>query len=92
MPDFTEELMHLNQLNAHELSEEFLRCCGSPGWVNEMMKLRPFPSAEAVFEQGNQIWWNLPREEWLNAFAAHPKIGNIIGIPLVSFSILMYCY
>lgn len=85
MSEYQQELSLLNQFPENKLYEEFFKCCGSPGWVREMLKLRPFGTAEQLFDKANQVWWNLPKEEWMNAFAAHPKIGlHSISIPFTS--------
>jgi OHCU decarboxylase len=74
--DFRQELICLNEYQDSKAYEDFLRCCGSTQWAREMTQRRPFRSVESLFESGNQVWWNLPREEWLAGFAAHPKIGD----------------
>ena len=70
--------MTLAELNALEPSiacEAFLRCCGSPRWASAMTAARPFAGAEELQWQGANIWASLERQDWLEAFAAHPKIG-----------------
>ena len=41
-----------------------------------MARLRPFDSEAALFEAAERIWWGLAPADWLEAFAAHPKIGD----------------
>lgn len=41
-----------------------------------MLALRPFERDRAVFEAAERLWWSLPEEEWLAAFAAHPRLGE----------------
>lgn len=70
---------HLAMLNAmpEELAEAALRaCCGSAIWARRMTDARPFESVQAVQAEAERIWWDLTREDWLQAFAAHPKIGE----------------
>lgn len=31
---------------------------------------------EDIFAAAGRIWWSLEREDWLEAFGAHPKIGE----------------
>jgi len=40
-----------------------------------MTEMRPFADSTALVKQANRIWQNLEPENWLEAFAAHPKIG-----------------
>lgn len=69
--------LHINRLTAHEAGEAFNRCCGSKEWVTRMLAKRPFPSIEKIFETANEIWWQLDRKDWLEAFSHHPKIGDL---------------
>jgi 2-oxo-4-hydroxy-4-carboxy-5-ureidoimidazoline decarboxylase len=54
----------------------FQRCCGSRRWAERMARLRPFDSDAAVLESAERTWWGLDRDDWLEAFAAHPRIGD----------------
>ena len=40
-----------------------------------MTEARPFANVDAVLNRAEQIWLNLESDDWLEAFAAHPKIG-----------------
>jgi len=71
--------MHLdafNALDAESASAELRRCCGSTRWVESMTRARPFPSAEAMADIGDAVWMSLGSADWLEAFAAHPRIGE----------------
>jgi 2-oxo-4-hydroxy-4-carboxy-5-ureidoimidazoline decarboxylase len=67
----------LNAMIEAEATEALRRCCASPAWVGQMLARRPFDSDAAVVRAAGEIWWSLDRSEWLAAFAAHPKIGDI---------------
>lgn len=41
-----------------------------------MLSQRPFRDRDDVFDSAERIWWDLTREDWLEAFAAHPRIGR----------------
>lgn len=41
-----------------------------------MAEARPFPMLEALFQKAEYIWFSLAPGDWLDAFAAHPKIGS----------------
>jgi allantoicase len=58
---------------------KFLQCCHSERWAREMTLARPFPSWNGVEETAASIWKRSTREEILEAFAAHPKIGDHKG-------------
>jgi OHCU decarboxylase len=66
----------INSLSEAEAKSAFLQCCGSPQWAEQMAKSRHFTTEASLFSYAERIWRNLSREEWLEAFAAHPKIGD----------------
>lgn len=41
-----------------------------------MTEARPFPSLEQLEAHADNIWKSCSREDWLEAFAAHPRIGE----------------
>ena len=74
--------MPLDQLNA--LSDdaavaELLRCCGSTRWARMMASARPFATANDMFAVADRIWLSLGPDDWLDAFRAHPRIGESGG-------------
>lgn len=66
----------LSLLPLDDLRSEFLRCCGSSGWVDGMVAKLPFTAKDTLFEEATTVWWNLPPSEWHMAFSAHPQIGR----------------
>jgi len=68
-------LEDLNTLDEDSAARQFLRCCGSSRWARLMAAARPFPSARAMALVADATWSALDHEDWLEAFAAHPKIG-----------------
>jgi OHCU decarboxylase len=43
---------------------------------------RPFPDIETLLGHADRVWWSLSEGDWLEAFAAHPRIGD----PAAGFS------
>ena len=41
-----------------------------------MADARPFAGADDLAARADSIWWSLSEEDWLEAFRAHPKIGE----------------
>lgn len=41
-----------------------------------MLSQRPFRDRDDVFDSAERIWWDLEPADWLEAFAAHPRIGQ----------------
>ncbi len=66
----------INQLDDDQARAAFLRCCGSRLWAETMTARRPFEDATALLRQGERTWWSLREDAWLEAFAAHPPIGD----------------
>jgi allantoicase len=55
---------------------ELLACCGSREWASRMKERQPFDSAEQMLESADRVWWELSPQDWLEAFASHPRIGE----------------
>jgi 2-oxo-4-hydroxy-4-carboxy-5-ureidoimidazoline decarboxylase len=70
------QLANLNKLDDAVAASVLLRCCGSARWASAMVAARPFADAEALTTAADNIWRNLDAVDWLEAFAAHPKIGS----------------
>ena len=68
-------LEELNNAPQETANSAFLSCCGSRRWANKMAEARPFADVSALLDQAEEIWQNLDAQDWLEAFAAHPKIG-----------------
>jgi OHCU decarboxylase len=69
-------LSRLNSLPLAEARAEFLKCCGSTRWAEEVAARRPYASADGLEETAERVWWELSSADWLEAFRAHPKIGE----------------
>jgi OHCU decarboxylase len=69
-------LQQLNALAPEQAEAEFLKCCGSRAWANALSGARPFIDADALFHKADSVWWSLSENDWLEAFHAHPKIGE----------------
>jgi OHCU decarboxylase len=82
----------LNGLSAAAARTEFTRCCGSeecvpdvrlcpaltkPRFAAKLASARPFGSPAELHEAALRVWWHeTPVGGWLQAFAAHPRIGD----------------
>jgi 2-oxo-4-hydroxy-4-carboxy-5-ureidoimidazoline decarboxylase len=70
-------LARINGWSVEEARVELLRSCGSRRWAEAMTGHRPFATEAAVLDAAEQVWWELERADWLEAFAAHPRIGDL---------------
>src|SRR6266571_1212896 len=69
-------LDHLNQFSADQAQAEFLKCCGSKRWARALIEARPFDNKDELLNEADRVWWSLDSADWLEAFRAHPKIGE----------------
>ena len=69
-------MRHLSDLPEDEARAALRACCASTRWVERMLSQRPFKSADEIYESAERIWLDLGREDWLEAFAGHPRIGE----------------
>lgn len=69
-------LDRLNSLPANEAESELGKCCGSTNWARRMAAERPFTNSNELATLADRIWWSLEPDDWLEAFASHPKIGE----------------
>ena len=67
----------INSLSIDAAREAFSRCCAATRWVDAMVSGRPYHSNQALLNATDAYWWSLGRDDWLEAFAAHPKIGDV---------------
>jgi 2-oxo-4-hydroxy-4-carboxy-5-ureidoimidazoline decarboxylase len=71
--------MTLSELNAfprYRAEGEFVKCCGSTAWVRTMTGRRPFANRERLLRAASEVWWRLDADDWMEAFRAHPRIGE----------------
>jgi 2-oxo-4-hydroxy-4-carboxy-5-ureidoimidazoline decarboxylase len=52
-------------------------CCGSPRWIGRMLAGRPFGSRERALRLARDEWFALEPADWQEAFAHHPRIGDV---------------
>lgn len=65
-----------NHLETPTAIEELMRCCGSLRWATIMASSRPFRAELDLYETAVRVWEALTREDWLEAFGHHPRIGD----------------
>ena len=68
-------LAAVNAMAEVEARTAMLACCGSKSWARQMALARPFSSEADLFADADRIWAELSKDDWFEAFAAHPRIG-----------------
>lgn len=79
MPDYSnidDPVEKLNHLPTDEARKVLLDCCGSTRWAERVAALRPFWDVGQCLIIGERVWRELDHSHWLEAFRAHPKIGE----------------
>src|SRR5262249_58767464 len=69
-------LRWLNSLPDYAARSVLLNCCGSQTWAESVTRHRPFTDAKQLSDQHAAISERLTADDWKEAFAAHPKIGE----------------
>lgn len=69
-------LTRFHRMTRQEALKSLMDCCGAQVWARRMAGLRPFADPPELFEAADRIWTGLRREDWLEAFRHHPRIGG----------------
>ncbi|MBK9033560.1 MAG: allantoicase [Myxococcales bacterium] len=68
-------LVTFDVLDPASAEAALLTACGSTAWARRMAAHRPFEDQAALERIAERSWWSLAEADWLEAFAAHPRIG-----------------
>lgn len=69
-------LQEFNQSTEQVAHAALVQCCGSKRWSGQMLARRPFQDRETLLSTAESVWWTLSPDDWLEAFSAHPRIGQ----------------
>jgi OHCU decarboxylase len=69
-------LARWNRLPIDEAIRAILPCCGSKAWAQRIVARRPLVDEAALVVASDEIWRNLARSDWMEAFHSHPRIGE----------------
>ncbi|WP_089943908.1 2-oxo-4-hydroxy-4-carboxy-5-ureidoimidazoline decarboxylase [Candidatus Entotheonella palauensis] len=67
----------VNNMERTALQTLLARCCGATRWVSGMIDQRPFTDWPHLQQVADDIWRTLAPADWREAFAQHPKIGDL---------------
>ena len=73
-------LEELNGCSKSQAYEFFEHCCHAQQWIEQMTAHRPYATVDTLCEQGERVWWALNPSDHLQAFAAHPMIGDLSSL------------
>jgi allantoicase len=66
----------LNSLTVADREAELLRCCASIRWAATVASAAPYANWNELTGVADRIWRSLDPDDWREAFAAHPRIGE----------------
>ncbi len=69
-----------NDLSSESAQDQLNSCCTSVNWQKEVIKARPYKDREEFFLSQEKIWLSLSKEDFLEAFDGHPKIGDVSSL------------
>ena len=72
-------LEQFNLLREAETERRLLACCGSIAWAREVAAGRPYYDFNQLLATGDRVWASLTPDDWREAFARHPRIGERAG-------------
>lgn len=73
-------LKELNNLSREEAYAAFEKCCGAEKWINAMVMNRPYLQKHEILNAADKNWKSCTKEDWLQAFRHHPKIGDLSSL------------
>lgn len=71
------ELDTLNHLSDADAQAWFAQACATQSWCQQMASARPFRNVTGITEQAQRIWQTMTNADYLEAFEAHPMIGDV---------------
>ncbi|KAJ8900709.1 hypothetical protein NDN08_000010 [Rhodosorus marinus] len=69
-------VQRFNVLEFKECKEIVFACCSSDQFAERMTGGRPYSSRESLFEAAEAEWGTLSESQMIEAFQAHPRIGE----------------
>ena len=63
----------LDAMDEDEARAELTRSCGASHWVEGMLRERPL--GDALLDKAREVWATMERDDVLEAFTHHPRIG-----------------
>ena len=73
-------LERLNRLDDAAARTALERCCGARRWVERVCAARPWRDRAALIAAAERAFDGLERADWLEAFAHHPRIGDMASL------------
>ena len=69
-------LLHWNAMLPADAAAAIMPCCASRAWAAALAARRPLATLPELLAASDSAWWSLTPEDWDEAFAAHPRLGE----------------
>lgn len=73
-------LDELNNISVEAAEAFFTQACAAKRWVTKMQEQRPYASESNVRQRAKTNWHDMEQADVLQAFDAHPMIGDISSL------------
>ncbi|MEI6947212.1 2-oxo-4-hydroxy-4-carboxy-5-ureidoimidazoline decarboxylase [Paraflavisolibacter sp. H34] len=73
-------LSELNNLSPGERIKALSACCGATAWQEKVNAAFPLADEEDLFREAEKAWASCSPQDWKEAFAHHPKIGDLASL------------
>jgi OHCU decarboxylase len=74
-----QRLRRFNDLPGDQAVAELLAVCHSQRWAEQVAAGRPYADVAELQQAADAVWTALGPDDWLEAFRAHPRIGEAGG-------------
>jgi len=65
-----------NRAENQAATEALLHCCAARRWAGGVAAQRPLADENALLAAADAVWGIMEEPDWLEAFRAHPRIGE----------------
>ena len=72
-----ESLRRFNAATTEAAVDQLRKCCGTAWWCEQMATRRPYESVQRLHAIANEVCDEMTDARWREAFACHPKIGDL---------------
>jgi len=65
-----------NSADADTAAATLSSCCAAHRWARAVAAQRPYSDEQALFAAADSVWATMQEPDWMEAFSAHPRIGD----------------
>lgn len=69
-------LERFNALSTKEAERHLYSCFANRAWSSRVARGRPYADVNGLLAAAESAWTGLEPRDWLEAFAAHPRVGE----------------